>query len=71
MAQVDINGQNLLTKGYTNSEWENFAKSDLLVFMEKNYLEKITVTDGNGRTATLKRDSKGQWKSSITVAETF
>ena len=63
--------QNILTKSFTNSEWENFVKGELLLFMEKNGLEKIVVDDGCGRKGTLKRDSKGQYKSSITSSETF
>lgn len=60
---------NILTKGFTNSEWENFAKGDLLVFMEKHGLEKITIEDGNGKKAKLSRTSKGEWKSDITLTE--
>ena len=34
---------NILTKGYTNSEWEVFVKGELIVFMTQNNIEKITV----------------------------
>ena len=62
---------NILQKGFTNSEWENFAKGDLLVFMEKNGLEKVTIEDGNGRKAKLSRTRNGEWKSDITLTEKF
>ena len=64
--------ENILEKkGFTNAEWENFAKGELLVFMEKNGLEKTSIEDGNGRKARLSKNSKGEWVSNITYLEKF
>jgi hypothetical protein len=65
------NNENVLTKGFTNSEWENFAKHELLIFMEQHGIEKATIDDGCGRKARLAKDASGNWKSNVTLSETF
>lgn len=65
------NNENVLAKGFNNGEWENFAKSELLLFMEKHGIEKATIDDGCGRKARLSKDRNGAWKSNITLSETF
>ena len=62
---------NILNKGFTNTEWENFAKGELLVFMEKHGLEKVTVEDGTGKKARLSKNASGEWKSNVTISETL
>lgn len=62
---------NILTKGYTNSEWEVFVKGELIVFMTQNNIEKITVNDGCGKKATVARNKNGEYKVNITSSETM
>lgn len=71
MTNVNLNGENILAKGFNNGEWEDFVKGELLVFMEKNGLEKITIDDGNGKKARLGKNKNGEYKVNITYNETM
>ena len=55
----------------TNEEWEHFAEGDLVVFLARYNLHKISVEDGCGHKATIRVDSKGQYKLSHTVTATL
>ena len=66
-----MTNQNILTKGYTNSEWEIFVKGELINFMQQFEIEKITVNDGCGKNARIVRNKNGEFKVNITSAETM
>lgn len=66
-----MTNQNILTKGYTNSEWENFVKGELIYFMQKLEIEKIVVNDGCGKNARIVRNKNGEYKVNITSSETM
>ena len=56
---------------FNNGEWENFVKGKLIVFMEENGLEKITVDDGCGRKGRVTKNKNGEFKMQITYNETM
>lgn len=62
---------NVLTQGYSNSEWDNFVKGELLIFMQKHQIEKINADDGNGKKARINKNSNGEYKVSTTLNETL
>lgn len=71
MDNTILGQKNVLTQGYTNSEWEIFVKGELLAFMTANNIEKITVDDGCGKKARISRNKNGEYKVNITSAETM
>lgn len=66
-----MTNNNILTKGYTNSEWEIFVKGELIEFMRQFNIEKITVNDGCGKNARIARNKNGEYKVNITSSETM
>lgn len=53
----------------SNDQWESFCKSDVLNFLIKYSLQKITVDDGNGKKAIVKITAKGEYNVSCTTTE--
>ena len=49
--------------------WEAFVKQDVLNFMLAFELQAITVADGAGKKAVIKRTSKGDFSVQITSNE--
>lgn len=49
--------------------WEAFVKQDVLNFMLAYDLQAITVDDGSGKKAVIKRTSKGDFSVQITSNE--
>lgn len=49
--------------------WEAFIKQDVLNFLLAHNLQAITVDDGAGRKAVVKRTSKGDYSVQITSNE--
>ena len=49
--------------------WEAFVKQDVLNFMLTYELQAITVDDGAGKKAVIKRTSKGDFSVQITSNE--
>jgi hypothetical protein len=67
---VESQNQQIIQKPLmTNLDWENFSKSDLLNFLIRFNLQKVTVDDGSGRKATVKINSKGEYNVSYTSSE--
>ena len=52
-----------------NTKWENFCKSDVLNFLIKYSLQKITVDDGAGKKGTVKVNAKGEYNVSCTITD--
>lgn len=66
-----MNEENILGRGYTNSEWEVFVKGELINFLTANNIEKITVEDGNGKKGRVNRNKNGEYIVNITSKETM
>ena len=49
--------------------WEAFVKQDVLNFLITHELQSITVDDGSGKKAVIKRTSKGDFSVQITSNE--
>lgn len=49
--------------------WEAFVKQDVLNFLLGHNLQAITVDDGAGRKAVIKRNTKGEYSVQITSNE--
>ena len=49
--------------------WEAFVKQDVLNFLMQHNLQAVTVDDGAGRKAVVKRTSKGDYSVQITSNE--
>jgi len=49
--------------------WEAFVKQDVLNFLLGHNLQAVTVDDGAGRKAVIKRNSKGEYIVQITSNE--
>lgn len=49
--------------------WEAFVKQDVLNFLMQYDLQAITVDDGAGKKAVIKRTSKGDFSVQITSNE--
>ena len=67
-------GENLLDRSkqeFNNGEWENFVNGKLIVFMEENGLEKITVDEGCGRKGRIAKNKNGEFKIQVTFNETM
>lgn len=66
-----MNEENILGRGYTNSEWEVFVKGELINFLTANNIEKITVEDGSGKKGRVNRNKNGEYIVNITSKETM
>ena len=49
--------------------WEAFVKQDVLNFLMGHNLQAVTVDDGAGKKAVIKRTSKGDYSVQITSNE--
>ncbi len=49
--------------------WEAFVKQDVLNFLLGHNLQAVTVDDGAGRKAVIKRNTKGEYTVQITSNE--
>lgn len=55
----------------SNAGWEQFAKGDVLNFLMRYSLQKVTIEDGAGKKATVKLTSKGEYNVTYTSTEVF
>lgn len=60
---------NRLVSNYSNSDWEEYVKGPLTVYMQEHGIEKIGVNDGCGKKATVSRTKDGGFKVNITYNE--
>ena len=56
-------------QGDKKISWEAFVKQDVLNFLMQYNLQAITVDDGSGKKAVIKRTSKGDFSVQITSNE--
>ncbi len=66
MAQDVITGNEASAK---KMSWEAFVKQDVLNFLLAHDLQAITVDDGAGKKAAIKRNTKGEYIVQITSNE--
>ena len=52
-----------------NTQWEAFAKGELINFLVAHHLQKITVDDGAQKKASAKINSKGEVVVSYSATE--
>lgn len=55
----------------SNVAWEGFCKGDLLNFLIRYSLQKITVDDGAGKGCKISINKNGEYKVQVTLAETM
>jgi len=53
----------------SNANWEQFSKGDLMNFLIKYNLQKITIDDGAGKKATVRINAKGEYNVTYTSTE--
>lgn len=62
----------IITENETKAQktsWEAFVKQDVLNFLLGHNLQAITVDDGAGKKAVIKRTAKGDYSVQITSNE--
>lgn len=64
-----ISEQKIESGAMSNAMWEQFAKGDMMNFLILHNLQKVTADDGNGKKATVKINSKGEYNVTYTSAE--
>jgi len=64
---VDILGEK--DAGARKLSWEAFVKQDVLNFLMEHNMQAITVDDGAGKKAVIKRTAKGDYSVQITSNE--
>jgi hypothetical protein len=70
--RCNIVAQDVITENEANAKkmsWEAFVKQDVLNFLLGHNLQSITVDDGAGKKAAIKRNSKGEYSVQITSNE--
>ncbi len=55
----------------TKENWEGFVKGDVLNFLIGHNLQSITIDDGSGKKAVIKKTAHGDYKVQITSNETM
>lgn len=61
--------EGIIEQGDKKISWEAFVKQDVLNFLMQHNLQAITVDDGAGKKAVIKRTSKGDFSVQITSNE--
>lgn len=52
-------------------QFDSFVKGELLNFMAKHDLQKVTIDDGCGKKGVIKRGAQGEYKVQVTNNETL
>jgi len=55
----------------SNVQWEAFCKGELLNFMIRYSLQKVTAEDGSGKKGVVSINNKGEYKVQVTSTETM
>lgn len=54
-----------------NNQWDFFIKGDVLNFMQKHNVQKISLDDGAGKKGVIKLNAHGEYKVSVTSNDTL